>query len=74
MTGDNAAETIKEMINISNNDEADNKIEDNRFISISQIEARISTPISRKRPRIAYMSSSNDEKTAIDINVDKDTN
>ncbi len=60
------------MINISNNDEADDKIENNRFIPISQIEARVSTPISRKRSRIAYMNNLNDEKAAIDINADKD--
>ena len=74
MTGDNAAETIKEMVNISNNDEADDEIEDDGFISISQIEARVSTPTPRKRSRIAYISNLNDEETVIDINTDKNTN
>ena len=41
---------------------------------ISQIEARVSIPASRKRSRIAYMSSSSDEETAIDTDADKDTN
>src|SRR6266536_749710 len=74
LTGDNAAETIKEMVNISNNDEADDKVEDNGFIPISQIEARVSISTPRKRLRIAYMSSSNDEEAAIDTNTDKDAN
>ena len=34
LTGDNAAETIKEIVNISSNDEPDNEIENNRFILI----------------------------------------
>src|SRR6266511_1446400 len=49
LTGDDAAETIKEMVNISSDDEADDEIEDNRFVPISQIEARVSTPAPRKR-------------------------
>src|SRR6266536_5227160 len=53
LTGDDAAETIKEIINISSDDEADDEIEDDGFMLISQIEARVSTPISRKRLRIA---------------------
>src|SRR6266487_4976785 len=64
LTGDNAAETIKKMVNISSDDEADNEIEDNGFMPISQIEARVSTPTPRKRSRIAYMSSSSDKEAA----------
>ena len=74
LTGDDAAETIKEMVNISSDDEADDEIEDDGFVPISQIEARVSTPAPRKRSRIAYMSSSSDEEAAIDTNADKDAN
>ncbi len=59
-------------MNISNNDKTDDKVENDGFVSISQIEARVSTLISRKRLRIAYMSSLSDEEAAIDINADKD--
>src|SRR6266511_2623487 len=72
LTGDNAAETIKEMVNISNNDEADDEVEDDRFVFISQIETRVSIFIPRKRLRIAYMSSLSDEEAAIDISADED--
>ena len=60
------------MVNISNNNKTDDKIEDDGFIFISQIETRVSTPISRKRSRIAYISSSSDKEAAIDTNADKD--
>ncbi len=73
LTGDNAAETIKEMVNISSDDEADDEVGDDGFMSISQIEARVSTPVSRKRSKIAYMSSSSDEEAAIDTGADEDT-
>ncbi len=59
-------------MNISSNDKADDEIEDNRFIPISQIKTRVSTPAPRKRLRIAYISSSSDEEAAIDTNADKD--
>ena len=35
LTGDDAAETIKEMVNISSDDEADDEVEDDRFVFIS---------------------------------------
>ena len=60
------------MINISSDDEADNEIENDKFMSISQIEARVSIFVSRKRLRIAYMSSLSDEEVAIDISADED--
>ncbi len=62
------------MVNISSNDEADDEIEDDGFISISQMEARVFIFISRKRLRIAYLSSLSDEEAAIDTGADKDTN
>ncbi len=58
-------------MNISSDDEAD-EVEDDRFVPISQIEARVSTPAPRKRLRIAYMSSSSDEEAAIDTGADED--
>ena len=61
-------------MNISNDDKADNKIENNGFISISQIETRVYTSTPRKRLKIAYISNSSDEEAAIDINADKNTN
>ncbi len=73
LTGDDAAETIKKMVNISSNDEADDEVENNGFVSILQIKARVSTPVSYKRSRIAYISSLSDEETAIDTNADKNT-
>ncbi len=60
-------------MNISSNDKADDKIEDNEFMPISQIEARVSTFVPRKRLRIAYISSSSDEEVAIDTGADEDT-
>ncbi len=69
--GENVAETIKEMVNISNNDEADDEVKDDGFMFISQIEARVSIPVSYKRSRIAYISSLSDEEAAIDISVDE---
>ena len=60
-------------MNISSDDEADNEVEDNRFIPISQIKARVSIPVSRKRLRIAYISSLSDEEAAIDTGADEDT-
>ena len=61
------------MVNISSNDEADDEVENNGFVSILQIKARVSTPVSYKRSRIAYISSLSDEETAIDTNADKNT-
>ncbi len=59
-------------MNISSNDEADDEVEDNEFVSISQIEARVSIFAPRKRLRIAYISNLSDEEAAIDTNADED--
>jgi len=60
------------MVNISSDDEADDEVEDDRLVPISQIEPRVSIFVSRKRLRIAYMSSLNDKEAAIDTGADED--
>ena len=62
------------MVNIFNNDKADDGIENNGFIFISQMKARASIPTSHKKSRIAYLSSLNDEEAAINPDANKNTN